>query len=851
MSAARRPARGPAGPRPARAGGRGAEPALVAGAALLSALAILLGALSALPVYRTPQLWVTAAAGWAAAFALVWAGHRLRWGALTLAALLLGAAVLVVPLGVPGALGAGPAGLVRGLGDGLAAVALGWKQLLTLTLPVGSYQAVLVPFLVTVMAATAAAAGLALRGGRVAPLAAIPALAPVAFGVVFGSSRVSAPLELGPVTVAAPRELALWGAACVLGALWVAWSSGRGRRAALRLGRAGRAESARAGGPFRRPSALRALSGILAAAVALAAGLALAPPAAERAAGGDRVVPRDRVDPELVVREQVSPLAGYRASKRDAALDEVLFTVEAPDGGALPERLRMAVLDATDGADFFVGAGEAGRFTRFPSGEAVADPTRLHVEIGPGYDGIWLPLAAPLAEPPRFSGPRADELADHFYVNRDSWSAIAVPDGRGVREGDGFTARVGAAPAPGPAGEPAQAEPLIDLERTPELARWLAAQRLPRTAQGLAEAVERLRDRGYLSHSLTDGEGEREWLERLAEDHGTRFVTSPGGHSISRVEQLFAQLNEQQRAAGERADERALVAGIGDDEQFAAAAALLARAMGFESRVVLGVRLGEADAGVPGVPACAAACTGEHLAAWIEVRGADARWAPLDVSPQVDVPPSALERGEQLPEFPTVPEEQDASEADPPAGTSGDSEEREEEPERGDLAALWSVLRAVGLALLALALLALPLLVLPVAKRVRARRRRRRAVPETRALGAWDELVDRYADAGRVAPADSGRLRTAAVLGPPEGEWIAATADRAVYAREGITSADADELWRRVDAAIAHRRSELGLRRRIGAALSPRSLLPPRRRGGRDGARAAARRAHKRVGGDG
>ncbi|WP_336659105.1 transglutaminase domain-containing protein [Leucobacter sp. USHLN153] len=801
---------------------------MLAAAALLSAAAVAAGAFAAQPIYRDPRVWLVGAAAWAIGFGVVWLGRRMRWGAATAALLVAVFVIVVVPLAVPSALREGATGVLRGLLDGLAAVALGWKQLLTLTLPVGTYQAVMVPWLLVALLASAAITALALRGGRATPLAAVPALAPVAFGTLFGSSAVSAPLRFGALTIAAPRELALWGIVCVAGAAWVAWTSGSGRRRALRLGRA--ADSRVRAPGARRGKIVRGISAALTALVALGVGAAASP-----LVSGERQVPRDRIDPELVVKEQTSPLAGYRGMKRDDVFDAPLFRVQVE--GAVPERLRMAVLDGYDGVDFFVADGAAGRFTRFPSGDAVADPTEVSVEIADGYTGIWLPMSPPLAEPPVFGGPRASALADAFYVNRVSDAAIAVPRGSGVREGDAYTVTMSASNDAELAAEPAQDEPLFDLETMPQLALWLNTQQLPDTSAGMLEAIERLRDRGYLSHSLTDGEGERDWLEAAAEEYGTRFVSSAGGHSVARIEALFTQLNEQERAAGSEADDRALVAGIGDDEQFAAAAALIARAMGFDSRVVLGVRLDGApaaqgadaateEAGVPGVPACDEVCTGANVAAWIEVRGDRGDWVAVDASPQVEVPPSALERGEQLPEFPTVPEERDASQAEPPSGTSGDSGNSSDSPERDSFAALWPILRAIGLSLLALLLLALPLLFIPVAKRIRSRRRRSAPSAEERALGAWSELIDGYADTGRMATGAAGRRETAEALALPSGAWIAWTVDRAVYAREGIDEEDVTRLWALVDDELAARRATLGFWGRLRARYSLRSLLP-------------------------
>lgn len=787
--------------------------ARLAAAVIASALAVALGVLAAWPIYRTPWLLVPALAGLVLGVGIAALAVFRRWGVLVTTAVLLGGFVVsVVPVAVPEAFDRLPAGLLRGLVDGLAAVVLGWKQLLTLTLPVGTYQTMLVPayivFLVTCFAVTT----IALRAGRFAPLAAFPMLLPVAFGTVFGSSEISSPLQLGPLTVAAPREIGLWIAAAVLGTVWVAWTATAERRAALRRGRM-------AGEP-RVTGGRAARIGIAAVTVvvALVAGFLLAPVLES----GARAVPRDRIDPEIVVRERPSPLAGYRAWKRDDALDAPLFEVAADE--RLPQRLRLAVLDVYDGVDFHIGDEAAGRFTRFPSGDGAAEPVDVTVRIGEGYGDIWAPTAW-LASAPSFSGPRAAELADAFYVNRATGAAIAVPGGSGtsgLEAGDAYRATMEAAPDQALEGSPA-AGAAIDLDTMPELAAWVEAQDQPASAAGLIELVQRLRDRGYLSHSISDREGESGWIERLAEQYGTRFESSAGGHSAARIEQLFAQLNTQQRLAGPGARPEMLVAAVGDDEQFAAAAALVARALGFESRVVVGVRLGGEDAGVPGIPACASVCTGENVAAWVEVRGEGGRWAPLDATPQLTMRPTTLEEGEQLPEFPTTPEERDAQEVDPPLGVGERSDQTpQDQPEPG-AAWLLPVLRIAGLSLAALLLLALPLLFLPFAKRRRARSRRSDADPELRALGAWQEMVDRAVDAGVVVPAGASRAETAEILGTAPARWAAQQVDRAVFSPAGIAPEDAEWVWAAAAADRAEREAGHGIWRRLRAAYTLRS----------------------------
>lgn len=763
------------GPQP----GRGVR---TASAGVLALAIGILAVAAAWPIYESSRLWLAALSGAVVAFATVWAGVRWRWGGFTAAALIVGFAVLLVPVAVPGSLGGGALGLVRGYGDGLAAVALGWKQLLTLTLPVGEYQAVLVPFLVIVMAAVAAATWLALRGAPAAVFAALPALAPMLFGTIFGASAVSAALRVGPFTLAAPRELACWIGSCALIVTWIAWSAGSERRAALRLGRNGAAVKRRVG---------RGLAG--AAIVVLAVGTAVVVvPNLDSTA---RSVPRDRIDPVVVVRAQTSPLASYRAWKRDAAYESEVFSVSG--SGDLPNRLRLAVLDSYNGVDFTIDA-EAGRFIRFPSGDPLPSSAPVQVSVSSDALGIWMPLADGLAAPPQFAGPRSGELAEGFYLDRSTGAGISVPTSAGLRRGDQFLADMNTAPDPELRAAPAIEAPKIDRASYPQLDLWLRAQRLPNTAAGVTEAIDRLRARGYLSHSLSEAAGDQAWLTELAADYGTRFVPSAGGHSAARVEQLFAQLNTQQDAAPENATDAALVAGIGDDEQFSAAAALLAQAMGYDSRAIVGVRLGGPE--VPGVPACIDACSGRNIAAWIEVRGADGVWVALDVTPQVDTPPAALEDGEQLPEYPTVPEERDAPERDPELGATNPESDPTDPKRATDESKFAPILRAVGLSAAAAALIALLVVFIPVVKRFRIRARRRSGAPEVRALGAWETLLDAHRDAGSDLPQVGSRSDIALALGIDQS--IAFEVDRAVFSREGVDDQTANEIWRRVDDEI-------------------------------------------------
>ncbi|MBC9944587.1 hypothetical protein ICL81_08720 [Leucobacter sp. cx-328] len=805
------------------------------GALAAAAIALVLGGLGAWQIYETPWLFAVAGASFVLATLISTMQARFRWSwPVYIAVAALTFVVTLVPVARPQSFSQG---LLPGFLDSVSAIVLGWKQLLTLTLPVGWYQSVLVPAYLVFFVSTLAIVRIGLRSSNIAGFAVVPMLAPLAFATVFGSSAVSAPLRFCAITIVAPREIALWLLGAIAAALWIVWVTGADRRAALRLGRQQVGVSAPRDVAADTGASLRSIRGgrggrgmrFVTGAVTLLVAFGLAAVAVHAVDAGSRSVARDEVAPVVVIREQASALATYRASKSDTGIDAPLFSVEAVDKGAvLPDRLRIAVLDDYNGVDFHVGEGEAGRFSRFPSGRAGADDPVVQVRIAEAYDGIWLPTAG-FTEPPWFIGSRGAELADSLYVNRDTGAAIAVPNASGVQPGDGFTAPMRRTTDTKISDLPAQRTPLVDLETMPELATWIERQQQSVSAEGLTELIDRLRARGYLSHALAPGEsgtsGEHsKWLTRLAEEYGTTFKPSLGGHSASRIESLFAELNAQELAAGENPDPAALVAGVGDDEQFAAAGALIARALGYESRVVVGVHLTEPD--FPGIPACDTICTGENIAAWIEVRGSDGKWAAVDVTPQLSLLPQLIEQGEQLPEFPTIAEQRDAQEVDPPIGTTDQHESGD--PRVDDTTVSWLIplAKGVGLAVGGLACIALPLVFLPLAKRRRASRRKREPNPELRALGAWAELLDRERDAGYEIDESRTRPRIAAEIGHPAVVWAAMQVDRAVFSPEGIDGDTADWVWNAVETHAADRRQNLTKREKLREAFAMRSLWP-------------------------
>lgn len=751
------------------------------------------------PVYESPRALAVGLVGGLLGMAVAVLTRLLRWGMLIGALAAVGTYLVVsVPLAIPSALSSVPA-FIGGLRDAVLGVVLGWKQMLTLNPPLGEYQAVLIPFLVVMLFGAFVATLLVLESGRRATIAVPVVTAMSVFGIAFGVSGTTSPVSILGVVLPAPREWLIGVALFVASLVWLVGRARLQRAQALRTVAA--ANISRRATPVWLTVRRHLLSAALAV-VALVAGFAIAPAAA---GWSDRSVLRDEVEPMIVVQQQASPLSAYRSWFAGGTLDETVLRVQG-DPGAV-DRIRLVTLDSYDGEDFHIDPDD--RFSRLPrTALPAAGRVSLDITIGDAYRGIWVPSPAGLAEAPAFSGTRADALADGFHVNEGGDTAITIAEtstgDEGLIPGDRYTVL---ADAPGDQGDITALQggaSNLDTDRYPALVEWAEMQEQPRTGAGYLEIIDRLRARGYLSHALLDDEAAAGWIASLKESEGYAFAPSYAGHSAARVEELFTDMVEQERRAGADAAPELLVSAVGDDEQFSVAAALLAEHWGLESRVVIGTRLAAAEE-VPGIPACTETCTGANMSAWVEVRASGADWMPVDTTPQYAMLPSSITEGEQLPEHPTVPEQPRSEALDPPQAQSDSNNDAPplEDPQSEVLAILLPILRAVGLSVLGLVLLALPFLVLVLAKRYRARARRTAADPEVRLTGAWEELVDVYADHDVEMDTQGTRTQRALSTDREASDRLAALVDRAVFAEHPPTKDDASAAWEIVDAERA------------------------------------------------
>ncbi|MGR0220333.1 transglutaminaseTgpA domain-containing protein [Agromyces sp. ZXT2-6] len=715
------------------------------------------------PVYESTAFVVAAVVAILTGSAVAVAGAIRSWPSWAVVAGVAGTyLVLGVPVAVPGRASAGVLPTAEGLVELVAGTALSWKQLVTIAVPVGSYQALLVPPFLLGLIASAAAVTIALRTPRPAAAVLPPVLlliAGIALGVVHDELAVQSGLAFLVTCVA-----------------WL-----------VRVGIASRgtlvAEQSRdaAFADARRVVAAAALVAV--ALVGATAATAVAPP-------GPREVVRAQLQPPFEPDDFDSPLAAFRrAFEPDTASTPMLSVRGLPDGAGL----RIATLDTYDGVVYSVGgadrAAASGQFTRLPyrldQTATPGEPVELDVEVL-GYDDVWVPGIGRLERiefGPRASA-RAEALAEEFHYN-DVTGAGGVRSG--LQEGDAYRAWSVASVddvdlagmQPGGAVLPDGPDAPDDLLRL--LDTWAPASDPP--GLRLEKVIGGFHAHGYVSHGDDD-------------------EPSRSGHSLDRLAE-FASVKPM----------------LGDGEQYAVAAALMARAIGFPARVVVGYLPGDgARADAEGARVFRSA----DLQAWIEVQASGGEWV------QVDPNPEPREIPERQPDEPTVVSRPQS--ALPPPEERTPIEDLSVEPDSGSddaddegaawLDALLAAARVVGIVLALVLLAASPFLAVVLAKSRRRRLRRRASTPVERIEGGWQEFTDTAADHGYPIDPGATRAEQAATVGGLGPLVLAAVVDRSVYAPGGPGDGDDDRVWAAVDELQQRIAAPRSWRERLRAAIS-------------------------------
>ena len=691
-------------------------------------------------IFGTLQLVVALAITVLVGTALAWLAAERRWSALLLISVGLGVlALLAVPLTAPQRIPRGE--WLPALGDAAAAVVLSWRRLLTIGLPVGTGDSLLMAPVVLVLAGTVIGVTLALRSKRAEIAALVPAAIAI-WSILWGPRDLPQPWLSG-LLVLVP----------VAGYVAVV-------RQARRRSRAPRALSS---------LARRVLAGSLVAAVAVgAAGAvgALVPLPERTVLRGD--------SPSSIDLAGSSPLSAYRSYWAQQTRTATQLTATGLEPG---DRIRLAVLDSYDGE--VLGVDRA-TFERVAAAEAGAGDV-VGVTIA-DLETRWLPVVgAPSAI--RFVGDRAERLASGLHRSDELGAFVLEP---GLVTGDGYQmlSRRGVpmVAADGVAAlvpaDPRQGSQALPDAMLTALAAWTGGATSP--GERLSAMVEGIRADGYVSHGVLEDE-----------------APSRPGHSLQRLEELFVEPM------------------VGDAEQYATAAMLLARQLGFDARVVVGFTPDAIEAGRP------TEVVGEDADAWVEVR-TQGGWVGIDVMPEVRPVP------EQESGAPTVVEEPPMQQAPAPAPggqVEGADPAAPSAPSDTDdgAARLLQTLAAIGAVLGMIALIAAIPVGLVVAKVIRRRRRRRSDEARDRAEGAWAEVVDGLRDRGELLPLAGTRLEQAG--GDGGMRELAHRVDRAVFAAEPPTDADVAATWRLGRDVLARRDEGEGRLRPLLARLNPASLV--------------------------
>ena len=475
-----------------------------------------------------------------------------------------------------------------------------------------------------------------------------------------------------------------------------------------------------------------------------------------------------------------------------------MLTVSGLEAGEL---LRIATLDDYDGVVYSVGGAAgpsaSGTFSRVPY---TIEPTgrgrqaNLSITID-GYSGVWVPDAG-LLETIAFGGSRGPELQDSFYYNASSGTAAATAQ---LESGDSYTLDALIPPrlddaalaqlVPGSA-------PLPPLGELPDgvadtLTEYVGGADTP--GASLAAMISALKANGYVSHGIGDEPFSR------------------SGHSADRITELLASQPM-----------------LGDAEQYAVTAALMARSIGFPARVVMGFIAPE---GTAGAGSAAVDITGSDLSAWIEVDTAGDGWVAIDPNPAVrEIPEQQAEDPTQIsrPQSVVQPPIEDRTATDDPAPPDVTrSDPTEVEP-------LWLTIlllaaRIIGVTAAVLGILVAPFLGVIAAKWGRRRRRRQAGQPVLRVAGGWDEFADTAIDYGYDPLPHATRRELADVVGGPAPAALAADVDRVTFSPEPPSMEQADRIW----SVVGELRGTLSEGRtrweRLRAAISLRSFAARRR----------------------
>lgn len=749
----------------------------------------LLGTAGFHTVYGGVQHLVTGVMGLVLGTLLALIGARWRWGPLRLVPALLGIHLLLGPMfAAPNRALWGVLPTPSALWEVLQAPVTTWKSVLTMAPPVGTAQGVLGVVWLSTLLLSLLGMSLVLRT-RFFVLAWLFPLALVGVTIAFGTNAALAPVLRG-----VPYA--------VLSMAWLTW-----RYEGDRLTRARStiiSDTVRPGS-WQNPVLRRRVIGGSLILLLAGGGAAAAAPLLEPPSGTIRYAVRDHIAPPFDPTQYVSPLTEFRGYLKDQRTAE-LFTLSGVSGG---EQVRLATMDLYDLHVYNVAGGQdkdspSGAFLRTAPGVDLhpgsGEERTAQVTIG-AYTGVWLPTLGARTDRidvDSMTADRAATFSENLYLNQKSQTAV---NASGVQIGDVYDLTYI------PYTEPGEEE--LKTARFDDIAlpegpvvdtfaqyakEWMGEK--GSDYENFQELTRNVKDDAFYSHGLDDE------------------AASLSGHGVSR---LLAMLEDY--GFDEGSPDAQPLGRIGDEEQYAALTAALARSIGIPARVVMGF---EVPAGAEGT----VAVTGNDVTAWVEVAFEGIGWVRINPTPDDDEDP--VKQTEELVDEPmpqvAQPPPPPAEPPTPPPGATSEDAKKEEPPEPAPLG--WYVY--AGIAVTPLLLVTLAALAVLLAKRVRRGRRRTRGSLPARFDGGWQEILDQLTDMGRRPDPLRTRAETAALLQaeiPTSGAvGLAGMADRAVFGPDDLPEAAAEEYWGAVMAARRGMAESLPWHRRLRAAISLKSF---------------------------
>ncbi|MFC6344311.1 transglutaminase domain-containing protein, partial [Nocardioides hankookensis] len=399
-----------------------------------------------------------------------------------------------------------------------------------------------------------------------------------------------------------------------------------------------------------------------------------------------------------------SPLRRFRTFTKqsetgsDNVHDKVLLTVTGAPAGAL---LRFVTLDSYDG-DQWVPANDTiadtsdDSFLRMDSevdNPTVGTPAQVQVAISKNYRSVWIPTYGSLTSLHFLLG---ESQARRDQVRYDLPTSTALLAGEVGDDDDyEFTSIV------------------PDDRLTKRMRPWrdgimhvAGIRRVdPLVRPVLASPASRMEKLFVMAHYLRD-------VGRFSSggEPGESMYTS--GHDLKRLTKGFLLAPRP----------------VGDDEQYAAAMAIIANRLGIPARVVVGAVV------PPG-----GKVRGRNVHTWVEVRISDGSWRTLYTDEFMgDKPPQPQMEPADPPTTGTVKNPPRQEEVTPTEVKVRDQLEEQDEAARRGSAVRW----APWLLLLLL------VLVVPLVKLLVRGRRRLLGRPSQRLAGAWEDLVSQARDLG-------------------------------------------------------------------------------------------------------